>query len=141
MRRNGAKPLGTSYGKILLQYIGLSFLCWSLCLAPALGSAPVDPNSEVPVKGMVTVVGICSERCVPCKMMEPLLQKLEAEYRGRFALVCLDKDKNKDLAARFNARVTPTMVFFDKDGREVYRHEGVMDKNDVLATLKKAGMQ
>jgi thioredoxin 1 len=73
-------------------------------------------------------------------MMEPVVNKLEEEYKGRFALVCLDKDKNKELAGRFKARVTPTLVFCDKDGKEVYRHEGVMDKKSILAKLKEAGM-
>jgi thioredoxin 1 len=108
---------------------------------PAFGSAPSGADAEVPVKGMVTLIAVCSEHCMPCKMMQPVMYKLEAEYKGRFALVCLDKDKNKELSEKFKARVTPTLVFCDKDGKEIYRHEGVMNKKSILDKLQKAGMQ
>jgi len=141
MRRKGVDPLRWPSARRSMRCIALSLLFFSLYLAPANGSAPAGPNSEVPAKGMVTIVGICSEHCVPCRMMEPVLKKVEDEYKGKFALVCLDKDKNKDIAGKFKARVTPTLIFFDKDGKETHRHEGVMDKNEIVATLRKAGME
>ena len=139
MKRNELDlPPKVPIGGIILIMV-FCLLLWSLGLSPASGSSA--GISEVPVKGMVTLVGVCAEHCVPCKMMKPVFEKLERDYRGRFALVCVDKDKDAPIAAKFNARVTPTLIFFDSAGKEVHRHEGVMDRKSVLSVLEKAGMK
>jgi putative thioredoxin len=48
--------------------------------------------------------------CGPCKVIGPLLEKLEAEYAGRFKLVKIDSDQEQQLAAAFGIRSIPTCV-------------------------------
>jgi thioredoxin 1 len=96
---------------------------------------------EVPVKGMVTMVDLGARSCIPCKMMEPILEKLEREYRGRAAIVFIDISVYRDSARRFGIRAIPTQIFFDKEGREVYRHMGFMSERDIVAQLRKMGVQ
>jgi thioredoxin 1 len=38
---------------------------------------------DIPVKGMVTMVDLGAKKCVPCKMMAPILERLEKRYAGR----------------------------------------------------------
>jgi len=95
---------------------------------------------EVPVKGMVTMVDLGARSCIPCKMMEPILERLEREYRGRAAIVFIDISANRDYARRFGIRAIPTQIFFDKEGREVYRHMGFMAEKDIVAQLRKMGV-
>ena len=78
--------------------------------------------------------------CIPCKMMAPILEKLEKVYRGKAAIVFIDVWKNPDEAKRFNLRVIPTQIFYDKKGKEVYRHEGFMSEKDIVAILNKLGV-
>ena len=96
---------------------------------------------EVPVKGMVTMVDIGAASCIPCKMMAPILKELEEEYKGKAAIIFIDVSKNQDQAARFGIRAIPTQIFYDKDGKEVQRHMGFMDKKSIVAVLQRLGVQ
>jgi putative thioredoxin len=48
--------------------------------------------------------------CGPCKVIGPLLEKLETEYAGRFKLAKIDSDQQQQLAAAFGVRSIPTCV-------------------------------
>jgi len=95
--------------------------------------------SKVPVKGMVTMVDLGADVCIPCKMMAPIIEKLEETYRGKAAIVFIDVWKDKEQAKRFGIRAIPTQIFFDKNGKEVFRHTGFMGEADIVSQLKKMG--
>jgi thioredoxin 1 len=95
---------------------------------------------EVPMKGMVTMLDLGAKKCIPCKMMAPILVKMEAAYKGKAAIVFIDISKHRDQGRRFGIRVIPTQIFFDKDGKEVYRHAGFMSEQAIVAQLKKMGV-
>jgi len=96
---------------------------------------------EVPVKGMVTLVDIGAGACIPCKMMAPILEKLEKGYQGKAAIIFLDVWLFPDLARKFGVRVIPTQIFYDKEGQEVYRHIGFMSEKEIVDRLKKMGVR
>lgn len=102
-----------------------------------------DPGKppDVPVKGMVTMVDLGAKSCVPCKMMAPILEKLEKEYKGRAAIVFIDVWKDPDQAKRFGIRVIPTQIFYDSQGKELLRHTGFMSEEAIVAQFKKMGVQ
>jgi len=95
---------------------------------------------EVPVKGMVTMVDLGADRCVPCKMMAPILAKVEEDFDGRAAIIFLDVWKDASHARKFSIRAIPTQIFFDKEGREVFRHTGFMDEAGIAAKLAELGV-
>ena len=43
--------------------------------------------SKVPEKGMVTMIDLGAKKCIPCKMMAPILAKLEKAYKGKANIV------------------------------------------------------
>lgn len=96
--------------------------------------------ASVPVKGMVTMIDLGAKTCVPCKMMEPIMEKVEREYQGRAAIIFIDVWKDKEPAQRFGIRSIPTQIFFDKEGREIYRHVGFMSEEAIVMQLKKMGV-
>ena len=96
---------------------------------------------EVPVKGMVTMLDLGADKCIPCKMMAPILKKMEARYKGKAAIVFIDVWKNKGPGRRFGIRAIPTQIFFDKSGSEVYRHVGFMNEEAIVSRLKKMGVE
>ena len=116
--------------------IGLALTVLGSGLIPAAWAGP----PEVPAKGMVTLVDLGAGACIPCKMMAPILEKLEKVYRGKAAIVVIDVWKTPDEGKRFNLRVIPTQIFYDKKGKEVYRHEGFMSEKDIVAMLNKLGV-
>ncbi len=96
--------------------------------------------SNVPVKGMVTMIDLGAKKCIPCKMMAPILVKLEKEYKGNAAIVFIDVWENRAPAKRFGIRGIPTQIFFDENGKEVFRHAGFMDEKSIIVQLTKMGV-
>jgi len=96
---------------------------------------------EVPVKGMVTMVDLGAKKCIPCKMMAPILEKLEKAYAGKAAVVFLDVWEDPAPAKHFGIRAIPTQIFFDKQGKETYRHEGFLGEEEIVRRLKDMGVK
>lgn len=92
---------------------------------------------DVPVKGIVTVVDLGAKTCIPCKMMIPVLDAMEKRYQGKAAIVFIDVWENPEQATRFGIRSIPTQIFFDKTGKEIYRHEGFLDQKPFGEMLDK----
>ena len=99
-----------------------------------------DELRDVPVKGMVTMLDLGAKSCIPCKMMAPILQKLEKVFRGKAAIVFIDVWEHNDQVRRFGLHAIPTQIFYDKDGKEVYRHVGFMSEEAIIGQLKKMGV-
>lgn len=99
-----------------------------------------DFNS-LPVKGTVTMIDLGAKKCIPCKMMAPILEKMEKKYKDKAAIIFIDVWENRDQARRFGIRAIPTQIFFDKEGKEVFRHIGFMNENAIIEQLKKMGVK
>lgn len=110
-----------------------------LCCAPLASANAGIP--ELPVKGMVTMIDLGAESCIPCKMMAPILKELEKEYEGRAAIVFIDVWKHKEEARKYGIRGIPTQIFYDQEGKEVGRHVGFMDKKSIVDVLKQLGVE
>jgi len=111
-------------------------LCCALVMVLSAGVCfAATPVPEVPAKGMVTLVDIGAKACVPCKMMAPILEELEKEYQGKAAVLFIDVWENRDQGAKFGLKVIPTQIFYDKEGKETYRHEGFLDKAAISEKL------
>lgn len=113
--------------------------------APSVAAAPsaAKPGAgvtEIPVKGMVTMVDLGATECIPCKLMAPILVELEKEYDGRAAIVFIDVWKQPDQAKKYGIRAIPTQIFYDRDGREAFRHTGFMDKKTIVERLRQLGV-
>jgi thioredoxin 1 len=107
---------------------------------PLAGAQPPD-FSKVPVKGMVTMIDLGAKKCIPCKMMAPIMEKMEKVYKGKAAIVFIDVWENGEPARRFGIRAIPTQIFFNREGKEVYRHVGFMNEEAIIAQLQKMGVK
>lgn len=122
--------------------VGFVSILAAVCFVSATWSAePASGPPEAPVKGMVTMVDIGAKECVPCKMMAPIMEELEKEYKGRAAILFIDVWKYRDQAQKYRIRAIPSQIFYDRDGKEVKRHEGFMDKKSIVAELQKLGVK
>ena len=74
--------------------------------------------------------------CGPCKVIGPLLEKLEAEYAGRFKLVKIDSDQEQQLGAAFGIRSIPTCVLL-MNGQPVDGFMGALPEGKIKEFLDK----
>lgn len=106
----------------------------AIILLPVVEGRTADIIAPVP--GMVTMVDLGAKSCIPCKMMAPILEELEKEYKGKAAIIFIDVWQNEDEGKRFAVRMIPTQIFFDRSGKEVYRHTGFLEKQAIIDRLE-----
>jgi putative thioredoxin len=82
------------------------------------------------------LVDFWAEWCGPCKVIGPLLEKLEAEYAGRFKLVKIDSDQEQQLAGAFGIRSIPTCILL-MNGQPVDGFMGALPEGKIKEFLDK----
>lgn len=91
----------------------------------------IEASKTIPV-----LVDFWAPWCGPCKTLGPMLEKLEADYAGRFKLVKIDSDQEQQLAGAFGIRSIPTCVML-KDGQPVDGFTGALPEGQLKAFLDK----
>ena len=108
---------------------------------PSDEKATANPDSqEATTQPRPKLVDLGAGKCIPCKMMVPILEEFQEEYQGKFDAVFIDVWENKSAGEQYGIRVIPTQIFFDADGKELFRHEGFFSKEDILGKWKELGI-
>ena len=104
-------------------------------------SKALGPDSTA--NTLVTFVELGSVSCVPCRMMQPIMREIEAEYRGQVGVVFHDvwTEEGKPYIKAYGIRAIPTQVFLDSKGVEYFRHEGFFSKQELIEVLKAKGVK
>ena len=105
------------------------------------GEEPASPPAtETTERGRPLLLDIGSDMCVPCKMMEPILEELTNDFKGKMDVRFINVRLNLEEAREYDIRVIPTQIFFDADGNEIYRHEGFFSREDIMKTWAEHGI-
>lgn len=88
-------------------------------------------NSPVPV-----LIDFFAVWCPPCRVMEPIIEKLSEEFAGKVAFGKVNVDENMGLAARFGISAVPTFMIF-KDGKVLGQVIGARDYESFKEILEK----
>ena len=92
-----------------------------------------SPNEWKYLGDKPAIIDLYADWCGPCRQTAPIMKELAKEYAGKITIYKVNVDKQKELAALFNATSIPLFVFISMKGDpQLFR--GAADK----ATYKKA---
>jgi thioredoxin 1 len=105
-----------------------------------LDSDTLQNDIQIP---LITFVELGSVRCIPCKLMQPVMKSIEKKYGNQIKVVFHDvwKPEDRHYAQEYGIRVIPTQVFLNKDGKELFRHEGFFPEKEIDEFLQAAGLK
>ncbi|MHB1457894.1 MAG: thioredoxin family protein [Armatimonadota bacterium] len=101
--------------------------------------APVKQAKKVSTK-LPRLLDLGATKCIPCKMMAPILKELAKEYKGKLKVDFIDVWENEGVGQKYKIKTIPTQIFYDANGKELYRHIGFYSKEDILAKFKELGI-
>ncbi|MBN2351682.1 MAG: thioredoxin [Spirochaetales bacterium] len=87
-------------------------------------------ESNIPV-----LVDFWAVWCMPCKMMDPILEQAAVDYSGKLAVAKVNVDEEPELAERFGIVSIPTMILF-KGGEAAAKKVGAVPRHIVDEFLK-----
>jgi len=99
-----------------------------------------QPPSVTKTNALPKLMDFGAGKCIPCKMMMPILQDLKKDYVGQMKVEFVDVWLDPDAGKPYGIERIPTQIFFDASGKELYRHEGFFSKKDILAKWKSLGV-
>ena len=119
-----------------------------LAVTLAMGAPAQSKNTAKDTSGgtttqLITFVELGSVKCVPCRMMQPVMKNIEGKYGSQIKVIFHDiwNEDQKKYAREYDIQVIPTQVFLDKEGKEVFRHEGYFPESEIDALLAKHGLR
>jgi thioredoxin 1 len=119
-----------------------SFVCaGGVCTLPSDDAKPPVVAETPAQKPLPRLLDLGAGKCIPCKMMVPILDELKTTYAGKLEVVFIDVWENQQAGEQYGIRVIPTQIFYDAEGKELFRHEGFFAKEDILAKWKELGIE
>jgi thioredoxin 1 len=90
----------------------------------------------------VTFIELGSKNCVPCKMMQPIMDNIEKNYTGKVKVVFYDvwTPAGRPYAQEYGVQAIPTQVFLDENGEEFFRHMGFLPEEEIVKVLENQGV-
>lgn len=120
-------------------------LLFLVLLAAAI--APVSYAAEAKInlravlsKGMPVLFEFGRGWCIPCKYMKPILKDMAKTYAGKAIVMPVDMDANRTLVRDFRIRMMPTQVFLLPNGKEFFRNEGTLEREQIVQLFAKMGV-
>lgn len=83
----------------------------------------------------IVLVDFGAEWCPPCVKMAPVIDELQADLKDKFKLVKVDGGVNTNMMKLQNVEALPTFIVY-KNGKEVWRKQGVVEKSELAAQLQ-----
>ncbi|MBQ9564961.1 MAG: thioredoxin family protein [Synergistaceae bacterium] len=100
------------------------------------GEAAKAKEQKLPMLKMLS-----STTCPACDMMEPVLEELETQYKGKVTTDHINLDDHPEVAQAYHVRYVPMLIFSNAQGKEFAKRVGYMPLEDVLDVFAKGGVK
>jgi thiol-disulfide isomerase/thioredoxin len=100
-----------------------------------------NPVDKARFSGKPSLIDFGSTGCRPCEMLAPILETLKAKYAGKLNVVFVHVGQEQILAARYHIQTIPMQFFYDRDGKEVFRHIGFWPQAQIEKKLAEIGVR
>ncbi len=101
-------------------------------------TAPIIEDQQV--KSLPRLLELGSHSCVPCKMMMPILDTLRNFYPQKLTIDFIDVWKDREAGEKYSVRAIPTQIIYDKNGEELFRHEGFWSRKEIETKFDELGI-
>lgn len=99
-----------------------------------------DINTYAKDNNLPTMMTFSSTMCLDCQKMKEIIKEVEDNYKNKINFVSInatDKTNSvKNLVKQYSIVLVPTMVFIDKENKEVKRIEGAITKDELISELE-----
>jgi thioredoxin 1 len=92
--------------------------------------------NEIIQSDKLALVDFSAEWCGPCKMMAPILKDVKKELGDAVTIIKVDVDQSPQAAQQYQVQGVPTLILF-KNGKQLWRQSGVVNKPGLLGVIKK----
>jgi len=100
-----------------------------------------NPVDKARNSGKPSLADFGATGCVPCDMLAPILKDLEAKYKDKLNVLFIHVREKQILAARYGVETIPVQIFFDKSGKDVFRHIGFFPQEEIEKKLTEMGVK
>lgn len=100
-----------------------------------------NPVDKARGSGKPSLIDFGSTGCRPCDMMAPILDTLKTKYEGKLNVLFIHVQEEQILASRYGIQSIPVQIFFDKNGKEVFRHTGFYPQEEIEKQLTEMGVK
>ena len=125
--------------KRVLIIIAVLIAIISVVLLKKEQQSEVTPLPEQ-TPGLPRLLDLGSKGCTACTLLEPVLEELRNTYTGKLQVDFIDVWEHEEVATEYGVELIPVQLFFDADGREVYRHQGFISVNEIVEKFNSLGI-
>jgi len=97
-------------------------------------------EAEDPEEPLPFLIDLGATKCIPCKMMAPILEELAETKSDYFEVIFYDVWEDRSKGQEFGIRAIPTQIFFSAQGEELFRHEGFYSRKQILDKWRDLGI-
>ncbi len=125
--------------RVAILAVGLLlFAAGLVALSPAWAA---EARAATQQRKLPKMIDIGAKKCIPCKMMIPIMEDLEANYTESLVVEFIDVWENPGAGRPYAIRSIPTQIFYDASGKELTRHIGYISKEAIIKTFKDFGIE
>lgn len=122
--------------KFVMVFMTTLFMFQAIANEPMLKESSYKSVAENIGKGKANFLEIGSDSCHSCQKMGRMLYKVILEH-PEYNIYFINVKKERSVARLLGVRMIPTQIIYDKNGKEVYRHIGVLSASELNSLLQK----
>lgn len=114
--------------------------CSSGRLKPGIVSKITGKELEEELADSTTplLLDVYATWCGPCKVMESHLEAAAKKLGNKIRVAKMDSDEEGDASTKLRVNGLPTLILFDRNGKQVQRNEGAMMESQIIEMVQAA---